>query len=117
MRRLKNVHIELTEPASDNIRDTWSQVKSVTVELLRAGQEHAYGPSVREGTLTFTTPEGQMWSSRFPQSDEQVLPYIKLLIGHFEPEGQGDWASPRLKILKRTGDRTWHVRIEEPYLD
>lgn len=103
----------------------WTEIRSVTVEMVMAGQQRAYGDHIYEAFLTFWVPEGQMWASKYPGHDpELVKPYVKLFVHGFVDEGDEDglaaidlFYSPRLKVLEEVGPGKWHAIVAQPYID
>jgi len=104
---------------------TWTEIRSVTMEMLSAGQHRPYGDHIYEAYLTFWVPEGQMWASKYPGSNpELVKPYVKLFVHNFvEDNGEGMlddmslFYAPRLKLLEEIEPGKWHVIVTQPYLD
>jgi hypothetical protein len=90
--------------------------RSVTVELVRAGQPRAYADHVYEAYLTFSVPEGLGWSSKYGRKEEQVKPYIPLFVHPFVEENR-QWHQPWLEKLEQVSPGRWHVIVKSPYLD
>ena len=89
--------------------------RSVTVEIVQAGQPGPYKDHIYEGYITFSVPEGQMWASKFGSSLETVKPYIQIMLGSFVENPE--WWQPRLKLCEQVSPLRWHVIVTQPYLD
>jgi hypothetical protein len=92
----------------------------MTVELLESGQSDNYQPTAHEYRvyfhwIPFNAKLTKVWEP-WPAADrrELVLPYLRAVHGWVE-EGDGDWASERLKKLQKVGPGTWQFRVEQPY--
>lgn len=86
-------------------------------ESISAGQLRSYGDHIYESYLTFSVPEGQVWSSKWPTMSDQVVPFAKLLVRGWYDEPE--WHQARLKKLEQvsTNPNRWHVIVTIPYLD
>lgn len=94
----------------------------MTVEHLQGGQTDNYKPTVDRLRVYFAwlpykalkdTGATKFWEP-LEWGETLVRPYLKVIQPWCE-EGEGDWASPRLKEMKKVGPGTWEFTVEAPY--
>lgn len=92
----------------------------IEIEWLRSGQPRAYADTVREVLIrcssTWDSTTGERDGTWEPQ-EEHVKAIVKMLVCKYAEEGEGNWASPRLKTFKKEGRGVWRVLVVEPYTD
>ena len=105
----------LSPPELQKIKS--GMTRSVTVEVLRSSQPRAYADHEYEAILTFSVPDGQMWSSKFGQQPDIVKSYIRLMVHNFVDGPEREWHEPYLETLEQISPGKWHVVVKSPYLD
>lgn len=95
-----------------------SMIRRIEVETIQSGQPRPYADHIYESYITFSVPEGQMYSSKWPSAAAQVVPYAQLLVAHWDDD-ETDWFRNRLVKLEQVSIRPnkWHVIVTSPYLD
>ena len=107
---MDNPVAEITEKPS---RET----RSVTVETISANQLRSYGDHVYESYLTFSVPKGQLWASKYGETEAIVRQYIPLFVHSFSEVKPYQWPNAWLETLEQVSPGRWHVIIKSPYLD
>ena len=90
----------------------------MTVETLAAGQPRAYADTRYHYRVTF---EWVPWlgSTEFEPCTwhENIVTHYLRAIQGWKNEGEGDWASPRLKFLKNPEPGVWEFMVVEAFTD
>lgn len=84
------------------------------VECLAAGQPRAYADSVYTHKVTFTRrpPNGEVEPRDI---DEKLVEAYCRLIEPWVDEGEGNWASPELKYLRKEKPGVWKFCVTRAY--
>ncbi len=92
----------------------------VTCDTIRAGQVRDYGPTQHEAVLTMLHVSILRKADGLVPWDAPeyiVKQYVRTFVGNYQDEGEGDWASPRLKSLVKEGPGVWRAVVESAYTD
>lgn len=97
--------------------------RRVTIEILAAGQPRAYADTIHRRRILYE------WQGLEGFKDKNA-PFVRLDLTHREivegdamhyggwvPEGEGDWASTRLKYLKMIEPGLWEWETVSPFTD
>lgn len=82
-------------------------------------QPRAYAGDEWSGTITFEHNNlipRDVWHrwERVPR--EEVDRWVRFITG-YKDDGEGDWYTPRLKLLEPVEPGVWRYRVERPYDD
>ena len=94
-----------------------SDLRTLTIDMLQAGQTRPYGPSEYKYQLTFTTEGKHKWTPR----EEQVIELVRAL--HDWPidvvllHSTHEWWRPYFKEVREESPGVWFIHIYREYAD
>lgn len=98
----------------------------IHIKWLQHGQAGAYQDTMRIAQFFFEwipyalEPGTKKAKTEFEPYDTDSQELILQWAGgwlHWTPEGEGDWASPRLDYCKKVGPGRWEIAVREAFTD